>query len=178
MKKLRTPAAGREPVPRRRYRSHPTPKWLKQSPELDAIARRRCLMILSVLSGEMPVSEAIVEAKISRATYYQLEDRALKAMLAVLNPLAPATDSGTAQWSAADQKITQLEALVQHLTRDKRRTQRLLLLTRKTLKAPLTLAHRGRPRLTPGGPKHLRPSMAKAVASPASIPTPDGVSRP
>ena len=35
-------------------------------------------MILEVLSGEKPVTDAIEQAKISRGHYYQLEERALK----------------------------------------------------------------------------------------------------
>lgn len=141
------------------------------------MARSRCLMLLSVLSGQTPVSDAIVEAKISRATYYQLEDKALRAMLAVLNPLATTTELGTADRSATN-RIEELESQVQRLTQEKRRTERLLRLTRKTLKAPVKLAHRGRPSLTPSGPKPSAHSRAKAVATPASIPTPDGGSRP
>lgn len=177
MKRALKPAAGTDTVSRRRHRSRPTPKWLKQSPELDAIARSRCLMILSVLSGETPVSEAIVEAKISRATYYQLEDKALQAMLAVLNPFTMTTDAGMTDRSAAN-RIEELESQVQRLRQEKRRTERLLRLTRKTLKAPVKLAHRGRPSLTPGGPRPSAHWRAKATAMPASTPTPDGVSRP
>lgn len=134
-------------------------------------------MILSVLSGETPVSDAIVEAKISRATYYQLEDKALQAMLAVLNPLAATTDLGAADRSATN-RIEELESQVQRLTQEKRRTERLLRLTRKTLKAPVKLAHRGRPSLTANGPRPSAHSRAKAVATLASTLMPDGGSRP
>ena len=73
---------------RGKHRSRPTPKWLLTSEDLDQIAQQRCLMVLSVLSGETPVTEAIAQAGISRATYYQLETRALSAMLRALGPLA------------------------------------------------------------------------------------------
>src|SRR5438270_8570674 len=85
---------------RRKHRPRPTPKWLENSQELDAIARSRCLMVLSVLSGEKPVTDAIAETKISRGTYYQLEAKALNAMLAALNPIASASESGRAALSA------------------------------------------------------------------------------
>ena len=61
-----------------------------KSEEIDRIAQQRCLMVLSVLSGEKPVTDAIAEAGISRGTYYQLETRALSAMLRALGPLASA----------------------------------------------------------------------------------------
>src|SRR5262245_32966007 len=74
---------------RRRRRARPIPKWLLGQKDLDQIAQRRCLMVLSVLSGQVPVSEAIAEAQISRGTYYQLESRALEAMVQALLPGSP-----------------------------------------------------------------------------------------
>ena len=70
----------------RRHRSRPTPKWLLKAEDIDQVARQRCLMVLSVLSGETPVTDAIKTAGISRGTYYQLETRALSAMLRSLGP--------------------------------------------------------------------------------------------
>src|SRR5262249_1356385 len=69
---------------RRTSRPRPTPSWLVKQSDIDEVARRRCLMILSVLSGERPVTEVVEEAKISRQTYYQLESRAVRAMLSAL----------------------------------------------------------------------------------------------
>jgi len=128
----------------RRHRPRPIPRWLKSSEQLDAIARSRCLLLLSVLSGETPVTEAIARAKLSRATYYKLETRALQAMLAALNPLAGQAEDGRADLSLASARISELEGKVKLLERDKRRSERLLLLTRKSLKAPVVTAHRGR----------------------------------
>lgn len=128
---------------RRRCRAHSVPRWLKSSSELDAIARSRCLLLLSVLSGELPVTEAIAQAKISRATYYKMETRALVAMLAALNPLAGSAPDGSADLALASGRITELETRLKLLERDKRRSERLLLLTRKSLKAPLTTGRRG-----------------------------------
>jgi hypothetical protein len=113
----------------RKLRPRPTPKWLLRSEELDKIAQQRCLMVLSVLSGEMPVTDAISQAGISRGTYYQLETRALSAMLRALGPLA--TEEGTE--SSPLRQIAALEAKVRELERSRRRTQRLLLMTRRVV---------------------------------------------
>src|SRR5512138_1645506 len=73
----------------RKHRSRPVPKWIKEKRELDEMARRRCLLVLSVLSGEKPVSDAIAESGLSRNTYYQLEEKALEGMLQALGPTPP-----------------------------------------------------------------------------------------
>lgn len=177
MKTPPTPRAGRPAAPRRKLRPRPVPKWLLKSEQLDAIARSRCLLVLSVLSGETPVTEAIRKANISRGTYYQLEDKALKAILAVLNPLASTTDQGTADLTVAACRIAELEDKVKRLEQETRRSERLLYLTRKSLKAPVTTGRRGR---LPGVPNSIRtgakrsppsPSTEKARLSP-STPTP------
>jgi polyhydroxyalkanoate synthesis regulator phasin len=139
-------------------------------------------MVLSVLSGEKPVTDAIGEAKISRGTYYQFETRALKAMLAALNPLASASDTGSADLSAAAARIEALEAQVSRLEQEKRRTQRLLLLTRKSIRAPVTTGRRGRlpraalPSSTASGPTRSGRSKVKAIPPSASIPARGGES--
>ncbi len=164
MSQLSVPARAATTGGRRRHRSRPLPKWVKHSSELDAVARSRCLLVLSVLSGETPVSDAIAQARISRGTYYHLETRALNAMLAALNPLAASASDGSADLSAAAQRIEHLEATVKRLEQDNRRAQRLLLLTRKSLRVPLASPRRGRP------PKAASPSSSEAGAgdSPAS----------
>lgn len=101
-------------------------------------------MVLSVLSGEKPVSDAIEEAGISRGTYYQMETRALDAMLNALNPLAAASKKGAPDLSAAAARIAQLQERVARLEMEKRRTERLLLLTRRTIRGPVTTGRRGR----------------------------------
>ena len=169
------------PRQRRKNRRRPIPKWLKDS-ELDAMARSRCLMVLSVLSGEKPVSDAIAETKISRGTYYQMETRALNAMLTALKPLGttrPVTESR--ELSQAKKRIHELEVQIELLKMDKRRAERLLLLTRKTAAAaPVTTGRRGRPpksallRSIPSGKKSSPPSTAKVNESESSIPTKDG----
>src|SRR6185436_21119411 len=99
----------------RKHRPRPVPKWIQDSAQLDAVARSRCLMVLSVLSGEKPVTDAIAQAKVSRATYYQLETRALNAMLVALNPLASASDTGALELSGAVSRIAGLQERVQRL---------------------------------------------------------------
>ena len=177
MKKRARPAGSLDEM-RRKRRRRPVPRWLVKSPELDAIARRRCLLILSVLSGEKPVTDAIKEAGVQRQTYYNLETRALSAMLAALNPLASTRADGSSRLSGATCRITELEQQVERLTQEKRRTERLLLLTRKTLKVRLTPVRRGRPPKAPGsipsGSIHWPRSRAKANPGAASTPTPAG----
>ena len=184
--KERVQRGGARGARRRKSRSRPTPKWLVRSQELDEIARSRCLMVLSVLSGEKPVSDAVVAAKISRGTYYQMETRALQAMLAALNPLASSsTATGAADLSAAASRIEDLEAKVERLEQEKRRAERLLLLTRKSIRpAPVVTGRRGRPprswhpNSTPSGSGRSPASRAKATTTASSTPTKDGESSP
>jgi hypothetical protein len=135
MNKATAARVGKADDRRRKPRRHTLPRWLKNGAELDAIAKSRCLI---------PVTTAIAQAKISRATYYKLETRALNAMLAAMNPLAGQAADGRADLSAASQRIAELEGKVQTLERDKRRAERLWLLTRRTLKAPIVSGRRGR----------------------------------
>lgn len=135
-------------------------------------------MLLSVLSGEKPVTEAIAQAKISRNTYYQMETRALNAMLAALNPIASLKDKEPDLGA----KVEELKERIRKLEQEKRRAQRLLLLTRKSAWAPLTLPWRGRlPRsVYPGsmatGSARSRRSKVKQAQDNASIPMKAGES--
>lgn len=157
-----TPANPRQ---KRRHRARPTPKWLK-APQADgpeAVAQRRCLLVLSVLSGEQPVTDAIEATGVSRQLYYQLEEKALKAMLRALGPSADNSEdlstSLAAQLEAAQARVEQLEM-------EKRRAERLLLLTRKLLKpGPVTMGRGGRPR------KYVRRSTKAGRASSTPGPT-------
>ena len=182
--KERAPHAGRAAGQARKHRPRPTPKWLRSSEGLEAVARARCLMVLSVLSGDTPVSDAIAQAKISRGTYYQMETRALNAMLAGLSPLASASKNGQPDLSAATARIGELEAQVKQLEQEKRRTQRLLLLTRKAMRSPVTTRRRGRPPKSallnsiPSGKTRSRSLRAKATPESPSMPTRPGESAP
>jgi hypothetical protein len=146
-------------VPRtRRHRSRPVPKWIRERQELDEMARRRCLLILSVLSGEKPVSDAIAESGLSRNTYYQLEEKALDGMLTALGPTPPGRKPDQSAELAA------LQAKLARLEEEKRRAERLLLLTRKVVRTGrLTLPGLGRPRSTTSGAK---PSSDSVPTSP------------
>lgn len=156
----------------RRHRSRPVPKWLRERQELDEMARRRCLLILSVLSGEKPVSDAIAESGLSRNTYYQLEEKALEGMLQALGPTPPGRRPDHSGEMAA------LQVRVTRLTEEKRRAERLLLLTRKVVRrGRLTLPGLGRPRSTTTGARPSSDSTTTAEESP-SIPRPAGEGGP
>ncbi len=168
---------GGEASGRKKQRPRPTPKWLLEQQELDEVARRRCLMVLSVLSGETPVTEAIAAAKVSRGMYYLLETRALRAMLAALAPGA-SEDPGSAADGPA-KRIAALEEQVSKLTQEKRRAERLLLLTRKLVKPGPVKSAAGRPAKTTArrssirtGPKPSTGSAGTAPAATSASPSP------
>lgn len=126
----------------RRKRSRVLPSQLEAT-DLDEITKRRCLMLLDVLSGRVPVTDAIAEAKISRGTYYQLEAKALQAMMLAVSP---ATSSGGGRTMIRGKEVEALEQKVGKLEMEKRRLEHLLVLATKIVKnGPLTTG-RGRPR--------------------------------
>lgn len=142
------PAAGTAgaPVKRPRRRRQPyVPKWLKRPGEQQQIARTRCLMILSVLSGQRSVGEAIGEAKISRPVYYQLETRALEGMMRALDPLSRASLSERQELMQARARVRALSAQVKDLTQCKRSAERLLRLILRSSRTRLQPSRRGRP---------------------------------
>lgn len=191
MKRKRVAASAAEPAltminRRRALRSRPTPKWLTGRKDLDEVAQRRCLLLLSVLSGEKPVTAAIAELGISRPFYYQLEQKALLAMLAAL---APGVSTATSAVELSPlHRVAVLEEKVSELEQDKRRLERLLFLTRKVVPAgPVAFPQkRGRkpkpPGSTSGGRRRLRTSTRSPTTSPtpapASTPTPGGATTP
>jgi hypothetical protein len=141
------------------------------SDEIDGMAKERCLMVLSVLSGEKPVTDAITEAGISRGTYYKLETQALNAMLRALGPLATAEGMET----SPVRQIALLEGKVKELERARRRSQRLLLMTRRVLKG----RERGTSSTRRGGARS--PSSKRKWGTPRrppSTPTTTGVAAP
>jgi len=176
----------------RARRSRPTPKWLTGRTDLDELAKRRCLMILSVLSGERPVSDVLEEQGISRGTYYNMEQRALEAMLAALIPLTPGETSELPSASPA-KRIVELEAKVAKLERDKRRHDRLLFLTKSVMQSGSVKSAAGRPTKkkrrssssrsssTKSGPsasmistKAKKTSVARTISAPSSSPVLEG----
>jgi hypothetical protein len=97
--------------------------------DIDEMAKRRCLMLLSVLSGQSTISQAIKDGQISSAMYYQLEARALGAML---EALAPTTKTENGQ--ERSRSFSSLQARVTHLEQEKRRLERLLAMATKIVK--------------------------------------------
>jgi hypothetical protein len=160
---------------RRRNRPRPTPSWLKEQKDLDEVARRRCLLLLSVLSGELPVTDAIQQAGISRGLYYQLESKALRAMLQAMAPSAEA--EGSTPLESLQRQVVELEAKVKKAEQEKRRVERLLFLTRKVVRpGPMKSGHRGRPKgrhsSTGSGPAPSTRSTASPPTSASTSPSP------
>src|SRR5688572_19335323 len=102
--------AGTAGAGRPKHRSHALPKWFESSTQVQAVARSRCLMVLSVVSGERSVSDAVAQAKISHNMYYQMEMRALNAILVALHP-----HSRWAEQGALKERIKHLEAQLKRL---------------------------------------------------------------
>ena len=166
----------------RRHRSRPTPKWLVEKKDLDEIAQRRCLLVLEVLSGARPVTDAIVESGVSRQTYYKLEERALRAMLTALSPAVGPDGTETGALEAALAKASDLEEKLATAEKDKRRSDRLSLAIRKMIKpGPLTtgLGHKRGPRrsrvsTSAGLGSSKGSTMAMTTSESVSTPTPAG----
>lgn len=131
---------------RHRRTSHNLPLWLMQPAEQQAIAQRRCLMILSVLAGQKSVQEVIEVEKVSRTFYYQLEDRGLQGMLKALSPRIEGVTSEHRELVLAREQIRMLTEQVKSLTQRKRSAERLLRLLIKSNSARVTTERRGRPR--------------------------------
>jgi hypothetical protein len=155
-------------------RSRPTPRWLTTQTDLDAVARNRVLLVLSVLSGEKPVSTAIEESGISRGFYYQLETKALNAMLLALAPGSDGDASPDA--TGLHHRIKELTEKVERAEQAQRRAERLLFLQRKLTSTGPVKTHRGRPsttkttRSTPTGPRSWRSSMTTPKPTPRKRP--------
>jgi len=172
-----------KPDGRREPRSRRIPRWLTGRKDLDEIAQRRTLLILSVLSGHTPVTTAITEHGISRPLYYQLETKGLVGMMRALVPGANAASNPDA--ATPIRQIAELEEKVARLEQENRRLERLLFFAKKVLPpGPVAMPERrgrkpGR-RSTNTGPAPL-PASRKATttpAAPASIPTTAGATGP
>lgn len=161
MPKPKSRAASSKPT--RKLRPRPRPRWLTASSGLEEIAQRRCLLILSVLSGERPVTEAVAEAQMTRALYYQLEKRALLAMLRAVSPGSEAAGSEDSTSSAG--RVRSLEEKVARLEKEKRRTERLLFLTRTLIRPGPLKTKAGRkpsPKTTPKSAASSKTTRTKA----------------
>ena len=126
---------------RRQRRPRGTPRSLA-STEHDDIAKRRLLMMLDVLSGRTPVTDAIERTKISRNTYYQLESKALNAMLEALTP----SERGPGPRPDPSKKVEALEQKIERLETENRRLERLIALTDRYLKPGSVTTTAGRKR--------------------------------
>jgi hypothetical protein len=104
---------------------------------MDEMAQRRAVMILGVLSGQVTVTDAIESTGISRGTYYKLEEKALKAMVRALLP--GADEASDSEALSAAKRIEELQAKLEQMEKDKRRTERLESLVTKIVRSgPLT----------------------------------------
>lgn len=168
-------------------RSRRTPRWLTRKTDLDAVARNRVMMVLAVLSGAKPVTTAIGEAGISRGFYYQLETKAINAMLLALAPGSDGASSPDA--TGLHQRIRDLEAKVERAEQDKRRAERLLHMQQKVMGSGPVKTARGRPAKTTSSTKAgrtgwrsstspTRASSARPPRKPRSEPTPATSSTP
>lgn len=174
----KTTKTDRRQSPRRRG----VPRWLTGRKDLDQVAQRRTLLILSVLSGHTPVTTAIAEHGISRPLYYQLETKGLVGMMRALIPgsnAAVSPDDATPM-----RQLVELEEKVARLEQEKRRLERLLFFAKKVLpEGPVAFPQkRGRKpgrRSTTAGPGPL-PGSKKPTTNPssASIPTTAGAIAP
>src|SRR5689334_25763 len=128
---------------RRRRRAIPRPvAWLMSRRDLDEMARRRCILVLSMLSGETTIAEAAEAGECSPLTVQKYEKQALEAMLAALTPKTGPDGLPT----SSARRITDLETRIAQLERDKRRMERLLALTRQLVRpGPVATAAGRRP---------------------------------
>lgn len=162
-----TTKSDRRRAPRRRG----IPRWLTGRKDLDQVAQRRTILILSVLSGHTPVTTAIAEHGISRPLYYQLETKALVGMM---RALIPGSNSAASPDDATPMRqLVEMEQKVTRLEQENRRLERLLFFAKKVLpEGPVAFPQkRGRKpgrRSTTAGPEPL-PTSKKAMltASPA-----------
>ena len=160
--------------PKRKRRSRPVPRWLSKKPDLDAVARNRVMLVLSVLSGEKPVTTAIEESGISRGFYYQLETKAINAMLLALAPGADGDSSPDA--TGLHHRIKALEDKLARAEQAQRRAERLLFVQRKLASSGPVKTQRGRPAKTTtsstrGGRRSWRSSMTKVTTTKPSAPS-------
>lgn len=177
------PTQTARPDRRREPRKRGMPRWLSGRKDLDQVAQRRAMLILSVLSGQTPVTTAIAEHGISRPLYYQLETKALIGMMRALAPGANAAsnpDDATPM-----QQIVELEEKVARLEQENRRLDRLLFFAKKVLPpGPVIFPERrGRKPGRKSTKNGASPSPASKKSIPAttadlstSIPTKDGAS--
>ena len=174
-KKTSSSTSSAKPARRRVDRKRGVPRWLTGRKDLDEVAQRRTLLILSVLSGQTPVTAAITEHGISRPLYYQLE---MKGLVGMMRALVPGANAASSPDDATPMRqIIELETKVTRLEQENRRLERLLFFAKKVLPAgPVAFPQkRGRKpgrRSTSGG---LAPSLGSkkpATTQASSVATP------
>jgi len=145
------------------------PKMIENS-DKDDVAKQRTLMILEVLSGRLPVSDAIQKWSISRAAYYQLESRALRAMLDALTP----GETKTGPSPDPDKILAAVQEKVERLEQDKRRLERLLSVTTRVIEGSKATGGKKRKK----GSKRSSPSSSATTASGKATKRAKRMSRP
>jgi hypothetical protein len=172
----------KKPDHRRKPRRRGVPRWLSGRTDLDQVAQRRTLLILSVLSGHLPVTTAIAEHGISRPLYYQLETKGVMGMMRALIPGANTTSNPDDVTPLG--QLRELEEKVARLEQENRRLERLLLLAKKVLPAgPMAFPQKrgrkpGRRSTTAGPAPSLASTRTPKPSQSPSIPTPAGVIAP
>lgn len=183
MRRKRAEKPSRKSDRRRAPRQRGVPRWLTGRKDLDQVAQRRTLLILSVLSGHTPVTTAIAEHGISRPLYYQLETKGLVGMMRALVP--GASSASSPDDATPTRQLVELEEKVARLEQENRRLERLLLLARKVLPTgPVAFPQKrgrkpGRRSTSAGpGPSPSSKRTTTTTASPSSIPTTAGATAP
>ena len=166
---------------RKRERARGIPAWLRKRADLDQIARARVVMLLEALSGAKSVTSLVAELGISRGLYYQLETKAVNAMLLALAPGSEASASPDATGYA--RRIVELEKQLARAETERRRAERLLFAMRKLMPGRTVKEASGRPTKARSstnsgaepsrGPTTKSPTTASAAVS---TPTPAGAS--
>lgn len=87
--------------------------------------QKRAWMILQVLSGAKRLSEVTEEAGISMTRYYQLEEKAIQALVLSLSP------QETKQKSCIQERLRRAEAKIDKLEREKKQYSQLRRVARK-----------------------------------------------
>lgn len=184
-KRSATSSTATKPDRRRAERKRGVPRWLTGRTDLDQVAQRRTLLILSVLSGHTPVTTAIAEHGISRPLYYQLETKGLVGMM---RALVPGVNGASSPDDATPMRqMAELEQKVARLEQENRRLERLLLLAKKVLPAgPIAMPEKrgrkpGRRSTTAGpapSPGSKKPTTSTTPAVPTSILTTAGGNAP
>ena len=105
--------------------------------KITLLARQRAALILQVRSGRLAASAAARQLRVSRKTYYQYEQRALRGMLQALQPGAPGRPR-----SRPAPELTRLRHQVEQLEQD-------LLTTRQRAHLRLIARQLHRPQPTP-----------------------------